>query len=182
MSTIVTERQHTHTHTHTQTNEQAHGYRRTLADLPKHFKCLTLRKWVKVTECNFRKCQNLQMSRAHFFANSYRLRNKSILNFWQPQNRLRWRSAIFAITQFDGNCQNLQMSPSHFCANSYRLREINIFNFWPCKGQGQGQVEEKRYLPRSIANVWMCIAGFFISFASYNIRKRWNLTYFKHLK
>ena len=41
------------------------------------------------------------------------------------------RSAIFAITSFDGKCKTLQMFLKHFCASSYRFRYIKTSNYLP---------------------------------------------------
>ena len=57
----------------------------------------------------------------------------TIFKLLPPKNISRSRSAIFAITPFDGICQNLQMFPTHFYAISYRFRDIDIFNFSSAK-------------------------------------------------
>ena len=46
------------------------------------------------------------------------------------KSRSSSRSAISAITPFDGKCHNLQKNDTQFCANFYRFRDIQILFFY----------------------------------------------------
>ena len=49
----------------------------------------------------------------------------------------RSRSAIFAITTFNGKCQTLKMSLIHFGISSYLFRDIKKINLLPPKGSSK---------------------------------------------
>ena len=83
---------------------------------------------------------------------SYRFRDFQIFYIGPSKSRSRSRSAIFAITLFDGKCQNLRMLSENICASSYRFRDITFFNLLPPKGISRSRSAFSQ-LHHSMANV-----------------------------
>ena len=123
------------------------------------FKSLTFKKQVKVMENIFRdNAIRRQMSKSinvsHKFLRQLLLflRYNFFLNCLPSKSRSRSRSAIFAITPFDGKCQNLQCLCLILCALALAICE-NYFKLLTLKMSVKGYRGEKRYLCRSIAHV-----------------------------
>ena len=107
-----------------------------------HFKILTFKKSVTVTEYNFSddtirwrmpKSTNICHK---FWASYYHFKDIQISNFFlHSKSRSMSRNAIFTITPLDDKCKNLQMSPTNFCTSSYRLRDIKIKKVLPWRSR-----------------------------------------------
>ena len=94
-------------------------------------KYFTFKKYVKIMEYNFRNDAIWWQIKIYkylpkIFALALTISDINILNCLSSKSRSRSRSAIFAITSFNGKCQNQQMSLTHFCASSYHFRYINF--------------------------------------------------------
>ena len=80
----------------------------------------------------------------------------SLVNVWSMT-----RSAIFAITWFDGKYQNLQMSPTNFWAISYHFRQILNILFSISRSRSQSAIFTIAQFDGKCQNLQMSSTHFF---------------------